>query len=130
MKSNYLKLALFRRRVRVIRARFDRRLLSQRPDVRAALTERGLRHPGLREQHVLRFPRILMEVVDTRQPVIDRTAEHGILLFQVHLPVAPLHAPDVVAHVDDQSLTVGFLLFAHREQVHLVHDLVARHAGG
>ena len=62
----------------------------------AQLAQHRLRHPGFGEEHVLRFARTLEEVLDTRQSVDKGLAEDGLLLLQVHLPVAPLHAEDGV----------------------------------
>jgi hypothetical protein len=71
--------------VRVFSPRFDWGLFPQRADMRAQLPKGGSRHPGLRENHVLRFPWILVEVVDTRHSVVEGLAEDVLLLLQVLL---------------------------------------------
>lgn len=80
------------------------------------MPEGGLRNPALREEHVLRPARVLQEVVDTRHSVVEGPGKDALLLFKVHLlPVAPFHAPDVLAYVDNQPLAIGFLLLSQQE---------------
>jgi hypothetical protein len=73
------------RLVGILSTRFDGWLFLQRGHMRSQLTQSRLGYPRLREQHVLRFSRILQEVVDTRHFVVEGLAEDVLLLLQVHL---------------------------------------------
>ena len=61
-----------------------------------------------------------MQVVHSWHPVLQRFAKHRLLFLEIDLPVAPLHTPDIIPHINDQPLAVGVGLFT-QEKIALVH---------
>ena len=93
------------------------------------LREAGLQHPSVREKHVVLLPRIVNQIKDPWHGVASQDGVPGILLLEVNLPISPLHAEDIVAHVDDESFASGLLGLPEEEVAHIdpVNRTIIRH---
>ena len=76
-------------------------------------------YPGIREQNVVPFKGVIDEIVDTRHGVLAQHAVPSALFLEVDLPVAPLHAENVVPHVDDEALAPRARALASQKIVHV-----------